>query len=253
MTDIEKIVAYIAQSDPYFPGKIRGAAADKITALENAAGTKLRTVYRDFLRVMGESMGWLQPYRAKFGIDDMLASYSSESWRPPQGYFRFGLATEDPFFDLYLEQGNVSQPRVVTMPQHPAANFDATKKSFRNPVAGSLPEFLGTSVFRKARIGALPASLRIAGNETKEPLLDQVPAALEQHGFQPLWFSNDWVQVLEAPGGAAVATQVPRTVLAIDIAAWDEGILSKIADELRAKFHLSHTFQRRSSMQMGGV
>src|SRR5215469_16823469 len=101
MTDIDKIVAYIAQSDPYFPAKIRGATADKIAALENAAGSPLRTVYRDFLRVMGESMGWLQPYRAKFSIDDVLAAYRSDSWRPPQGYFKFGLATDDPFFDLY--------------------------------------------------------------------------------------------------------------------------------------------------------
>ncbi len=248
---IQQLIALIARYDPEFPQKIRGAEAWTISEIEKLAGQPLPPSYREFLAAMGDTMDWLQPAPIRFDADTLLRYYRAESWRPPAGYWKIGLGENDPFFDIYLELAGSSEPRVVTMPRGPAADFEIYRKSFRTPVAGSLEEYLATSAFRTARLARLPNALRLASNDPSQSLLASIAPLLASLDLKPLWPSNDWVQTFASHGAGVIATQFPHSVLCIELAADDPETLEQIRLTLLQNFTLPHVFPLRGGILAG--
>lgn len=242
---IHNLIEFAARYDPVLPERLRGAAAFRMDELEQLAALRLPPGYRDFLALMGAGPEWLQPAGVDLRLEPLLAYYRREPWRPPAGYLKIGLGTRDPFFDIYLEARRVPEPRVVSMPRGPTADFATYQRSFRRPLGGSLEEYLSTWAYRSAGLRRYPQAVRLAGQDTAAGVLAAVAPLLAGFGLEPAAFSSDWVQVFVGDAHGAIATQFPGSVLAIELAAREAPLLRDMQDALRAAIALPHVFAAR--------
>jgi len=231
MNSVDRLVTYIAAYDPLFPGSVQPASAAEIESLQAALGRSVPGVYVDFLSTMGGGMSWLHPADADFHAATIVQYYIEQSWRPP-GYVTIGVALNDPFFDIYLEDSGLPEPRVITMPRGPSADLEALKKAYRHPLAGSLVEYLGKHAFRQLRLAAFTEKARLV--LPRSASMARAGFALTGARLQSVWFSNDWVQIFDADDAAVIATQFPNTHLTIEICAASRQRLLEIETALRA-------------------
>ncbi|MBL8474396.1 MAG: SMI1/KNR4 family protein [Rhodocyclaceae bacterium] len=246
---MQTLVDFATRFDPRLPERLRPADAAQLAELERLCGLRLPPSYADLLMRMGRNMEWLQPAGRTLRIEPLLAHYRLEPWRPPPGYLKIGLGTQDPFFDIYLRARGTPEACVVSLPRGPAADFNIYKRAFRHTLAGTLEEYLGTWVYRTAGLTRHGHAARLAGQDAANDLLPKVAPVLAGFDLSPVWFSSDWVQVYVGETCGAIATQFPGGVLSMELAARDAYSLIALQDALSGAISLPHRFAIRG----GGI
>lgn len=112
------MVSAIAQYRPSFPQEIQGLAPAELEELRSLAGRELPPSYREFLHLMGRSMGELVLFEhADFSAQAARKVFSRKNIpRPPERYFRIGINQADPYDVYYLDLGTQGDSPVVSFP-----------------------------------------------------------------------------------------------------------------------------------------
>ncbi len=148
---MEDLIRYVAQFDPQFPQRIRGASAQEIARLEQLVGFPLPLTYRAFLAAMGHDVGGLD--LAPDGISrisDIIEYY--QCWvttglveLPPDSILI--CSAPIPAYDLVLQSCNgAAEPRVC----------DVEDGEMVGPRADSLEQLLFRLAFIRYQLNPLP-------------------------------------------------------------------------------------------------
>jgi hypothetical protein len=148
---VEHLIRYIAQFDPHFPQRVRGAAAHDITLLEQLVRFPLPVTYRAFLAAMGPDVGGLELFvQGTSCISDVIDYYqrwviTNQIKVPPKGIVFWFAALPDN--DLMLQScDGKGEPRV----------YEIEEDTILGPYADSLEQLLFQRAFLKYRLNPLP-------------------------------------------------------------------------------------------------
>ena len=147
---LKEFISLVERYDPSYSRKIQGARTAEILQLEELAGHPLPSRYREFLALIGKSMGGLELEGVDFRIERITDFYQSGEWVPPAGYILFGMHEEDPYLDYYLECSNerTQDCPIVRFP----SEGEFSKEKYFYPLDPSLNDFLLSLAFSEKRM-----------------------------------------------------------------------------------------------------
>ncbi len=102
--------------DPEFGSRCEGAENKRIEKLEKRAGRPLPDAYRVFLKHAGERFD-IPMYKSDVDIKTLRSTYKKSKWRVPRPYMLFGVAWDDPYHDLWLQEGSDGALGVLRFPK----------------------------------------------------------------------------------------------------------------------------------------
>jgi hypothetical protein len=212
---IERIIDYIASSDPAFRSGIRGASEEEIDWLQQLTGGPLPAVYRSFLRHMGHGMDWIVAYDGNFDIGRVISFYERALWTVPSEHWLIAVPRSESSSEIYLRQEASAAIRVVSIP----AAEEEVDESALDYFAGSLEELIGRAAFWTLTIAVAPFTTRLYHPDPESGSAPLVQEYAQRVGMSPEWFSNDWTTVCTGPETNLVATKTPHRNLVVDCAA----------------------------------
>ncbi len=191
---MEQLIRYVAQFDPQFPQRIRGASAQEIARLEQLVGFPLPPTYRAFLEAMGQDMGGLELFVQDTScISDVIEYY--QRWvltgqiKLPLNGIVFWFP-DLPHHDLMLQSGDGnSEPRV----------YQIEDGEMRGPYADSLEQLLFQRAFVKYLLSPLPYK-RWYSNERRTEQLQQTATLIRSLGAHIHTFSDSFTLCVESEG-----------------------------------------------------
>jgi hypothetical protein len=232
---VNNFVVYVAESEPSFADKIRGASVEEIAKLEERVGTPLPESYRSYLSLFGKSDGGLDlGYGATTNIErvyDFYGDLIAEGNSPPPRCIV--IAVEGATIgDTSLEIVNAAQePRVV----------NTVDDQIKGLYADSLPPLLYRLAFMKYRAKIFPHSAIYLGKDTK-PTLGQARDVALKAALVPQWFSDSVCLCCERPHAMVAVNQFAGQGPWVRISADERAIVESLGDAFAAS--LGVTFNR---------
>ena len=238
MSEMERVVEFIAQQDAQFSDTVKGASPEEIAELTDAVGRPLPDIYRQFLSHFGKDMGWLKPAQAKFDIGSITGFYQWTTPNVPDDFLLIGRASGEPYIDVYLRNGSGS--RIWSFGPPPPNRFQEVFDHHSWPLAGNLPQFLALSAFRK-RASEFVNKKRLSDNQKQSGLLGQIDPCFQSLDLTPEWFSDDWIRIYCGKAMVASAVQLPRRDFVLTLYGNDSELISTCASEIASRFGLTIT------------
>jgi hypothetical protein len=184
-------ITLIERYDPGYTYKIKGAAAGKISHLEELISQPLPAYYREFLTVMGDDTGGLDLEDVNLHIDSIISFYERGEWIPPEGYILFGIEEGVTSIDYYLESTEITDDAVVRFPSEGVFSKD----EYFSHLDPSLKDFLVSWGFSEKRMEHFKQEKYLFPSSRKKGAFDiiNIPAeilnliyerAVQQLGFE---------------------------------------------------------------------
>ncbi|GHH02736.1 SMI1/KNR4 family protein [Comamonas sp. JC664] len=241
---IPSVVQAITQYHPTFTNEVRGCTPSEVARIEAAVGRPLPASYIDFLRAMGRGTGPLQLLQDSdvFSFEPVAAYHDNKDIpKPPARYLLFGLAEDDPYFDIYLDCGS-QEPQVIRFPTPESAKDFPEAIQQCDWLASSLSEFIFAKAFFQFHVSHFPQRMSLAESPEARSRLDQDQAEvpLTKLGFTRHPLSSAAVAYYERPTSLVVLSKSHPSDAPwlFTVAAYDRKELLKLSDVLARQLQL---------------
>jgi hypothetical protein len=238
-TRMEAVVEAIAQYAPSFPDEIQGCTSEEIARLQTAVGRPLPQPYVEYLQVMGHGTGPLVFFNSSdFSFGAMLRIYERRVvLMPPERYFMFGVAEDDPYYNFYLDCG-APEPHVVRFPiPETAAEFPEVIRHL-DWLASSLHELVFSKAYFDYRLPMFSQQSVLAEDDGHPLDPGKVEGALKKMGMVRHPQSTASVLYYEGPSVVAVLNRTLGAPWVINVATHERRELIRVADILTQQFQL---------------
>jgi hypothetical protein len=236
---IDRSIAFVRPWEPDFAARLRGVAVADLNLLEATMGRPCSDVYRAFLEHMGENAGSIDFGRQSTSVPQLLQMRAAALRRLPRDIELFSMPTDDDD-DVYL----VHDPAVVgdaRLFRHPSLQFASTRGfdlADAEPVAGGFGELLCLPALNRHQLLVQPHCGAFTGSEATGAGIDRCREIAAAFGFEPYWFSNDWMFAAHAGDLVLVAKQAPGWVLSVAVAGPERYAWAAVAGTLSSRLGL---------------
>ncbi|MCA9707362.1 MAG: SMI1/KNR4 family protein [Myxococcales bacterium] len=219
---IQGLLDEIEQIDPAFRQQVRGVADDELARLEEAVGSALPEVHRQFLRAMGED--WAIPLtKADFRCARLLEYFQAVPWRPPSGYALIGVDDTGNGEDYFLDQ-STDPAQVVLFPKGTnPAEYDEDLQSYYEVESPSLPDFVFCQFFFVRHLRAGPNHIDASKVQDVEGAFAKATAVLERLGLTPHPRSGHGYAYYVTPEVSVAVSQPEGYGLGVELGGPDRG------------------------------
>lgn len=222
---------FVDRFDPDFKRRIRGVSQGDVDRLAAVYERELPPSYVDFLRTMGADLGGFSLYSMAQADYDSVYEWAYEL--KEEGIIAHVLRERILIGENYCPGFHVALP-IGTPGEPPVVSTDLVED---RPLARSLLHLLMRQAFARYALRSQPHRRAWANSALNDKR--KAPRLITDSGFEPLWFTDEFVWCGVRNGAWIIIDQVPTEPILVEVSSHDPAVLDEVGRVVEGELGLS--------------